>query len=156
MNEENKKIDSQTKKTEESLKVEVKKETGEEKIVDKQVTKKESQKIVLPDIRPGMVVRVHQKIKDIDNKGNARERIQIFEGTVLVCRGGKTAGATFTVRKKTVGGIWAEKIFPIYSPNVVKVEIVKIYKVRRAKLNYLRDSKKKLKQIKSQVISKRK
>ena len=155
MDEENKKIDSQTKEVKENLKVEAKEEV-EEKKIDKKETKKEDTKIILPDIRPGMVVRVHQKIKDIDNKGKARERIQIFEGTVLLCRGGKTAGATFTVRKKTVGGIWAEKIFPIHSPNVVKVEIVKIYKVRRAKLNYLRDSKKKLRQIKSQQISKKK
>ena len=79
----------------------------------------------------GDTVRVHAKIKE----GN-RERIQVFEGTVLKKQGGGSR-ATFTVRK-TSNGIGVEKTWPIHSPHVEKVEVVRKGKVRRAKLNYLR------------------
>lgn len=84
-------------------------------------------------LKAGDTVRVHQKIQD---KG--KTRIQIFEGTVLARKHGAEAGATFTVRK-VASGIGVEKIYPLYSPNIDKIEIVKRAKVRRAKLYYIRE-----------------
>ena len=84
------------------------------------------------EFKTGDTVRVHAKVKE----GN-RERIQVFEGTVLKKQGGSTR-ATFTVRK-TSNGVGVEKTWPLHSPNVEKVEVVRRGKVRRAKLNYLRD-----------------
>ena len=86
----------------------------------------------VPQFNVGDTVRVHALIKE----GN-RERIQIFEGTVLKKQGGSNR-ATFTVRKSS-NGIGVEKTWPLHSPNVEKVEVVRKGKVRRAKLNYLRD-----------------
>ena len=85
----------------------------------------------LPKFRVGDTVKVHIKIKE-----GARERIQIFEGVVMKKQGGGNR-ATFTVRKKS-SGIGVEKTWPLHSPNVEKVEVVRHGKVRRAKLNYLR------------------
>ena len=84
------------------------------------------------EFRVGDTVRVHGKIKE----GN-RERIQIFEGVVLKRQGGG-ARETFTVRKSS-SGIGVEKTWPVHSPNVEKIEVVRHGKVRRAKLNYLRE-----------------
>lgn len=85
------------------------------------------------DMRPGDTVRIHQKIKDGD-----KSRIQVFEGLVIARKHGAEAGATFTVRKIAVG-IGVERIFPLYSPNIEKIEIIKRSKTRRAKLYYVRD-----------------
>lgn len=84
-------------------------------------------------IRAGDTVRVHQKIED---KG--KTRIQVFEGLVLARKHGNEAGATFTVRK-VVDGIGVEKIFPLYSPRIDKIEIIRRSTVRRAKLYYIRE-----------------
>lgn len=84
-------------------------------------------------LRVGDTVRVHQKIQD---KG--KTRLQVFEGLVLARKHGDEPGATFTVRKVS-SGIGVEKIFPLYSPNIDKLEIVKRAKVRRAKLYYIRE-----------------
>ena len=84
-------------------------------------------------IKAGDTVRVHQKIQD---KG--KTRIQVFEGLVLARKHGTEQGATFTVRK-VASGVGVEKIFPLYSPNIDKIEIVKRSKVRRAKLYYIRE-----------------
>ncbi len=84
-------------------------------------------------LKAGDTVRVHQKIQD---KG--KTRIQIFEGVVLARKHGAEAGATFTVRK-VASGVGVEKIYPLYSPNIDKIEIVKRAKVRRAKLYYIRE-----------------
>ncbi len=84
-------------------------------------------------IKAGDTVRVHQKIED---KG--KTRIQIFEGLVLARKHGDEAGATFTVRK-VVDGIGVEKIYPLYSPRIDKIEIVRRSTVRRAKLYYIRE-----------------
>lgn len=84
-------------------------------------------------IRAGDTVKVHQRIQD---KG--KTRIQIFEGLVLARKHGNEPGATFTVRKMA-SGVGVEKIFPLYSPNIDKIEIVKRSKVRRAKLYFIRD-----------------
>ena len=85
----------------------------------------------LSDFNVGDTVKVYGKIKE----GN-RERIQVFEGTVLKIQGGSSR-ATFTVRKVS-NGVGVEKTWPLHSPNVEKVEVVRRGKVRRAKLNYLR------------------
>jgi large subunit ribosomal protein L19 len=84
-------------------------------------------------IKAGDTVRVHQKIQD---KG--KTRIQVFEGVVLARKHGDEPGATFTVRKVS-SGIGVEKIYPLYSPNIDKIEIVKRAHVRRAKLYYIRE-----------------
>ena len=91
----------------------------------------EQLKAEVPEFRVGDTVKVYGKIKE----GN-RERIQVFEGTVLKKQGGGVR-ATFTVRKFS-NGIGVEKTWPIHSPHVEKVEVVRRGKVRRAKLNYLR------------------
>lgn len=92
------------------------------------------------DIKPGMVVRVHERIKDLNAKGEERQRVQVFEGTVLGI-GGEGVGRTMTVRKIS-DGIGVEKIYPLASPSVEKIEVVKRYRVRRAKLWFLRRDKK--------------
>jgi large subunit ribosomal protein L19 len=102
---------------------------------------------IYPEVVPGTLVRVHQKIKEVTPKGEEKERIQVFEGTVLKRRGGDEPGATITVRKIS-DGIGVEKIFPIHLPAIAKIEVKKKFRVRRAKLNYLRTSKKRLQEIK--------
>ncbi len=92
----------------------------------------EQLKAEVPSFEVGDTVKVYGKIKE----GN-RERIQVFEGTVLKKQGGSNR-ATFTVRK-TSNGVGVEKTWPLHSPNVEKVEVVRRGKVRRAKLTYLRD-----------------
>ncbi|MDP2641499.1 MAG: 50S ribosomal protein L19 [Candidatus Yanofskybacteria bacterium] len=89
----------------------------------------------LPDIKPGDTIRVHQKVKE-----GAKERIQVFEGTVLAQKHGRGLNATMTVRKISMG-VGVERIFPIHSPSITKIEVMKRSKVRRAKLYYLRDAK---------------
>ena len=95
----------------------------------------------LPDVKPGHVVRVHQKITEVKGSGKKqeiKERVQIFEGLVLGRKGGKGINATITVRKIS-GGIGVEKVFPLNAPTIEKIELIKITKTRRAKLNYMRD-----------------
>lgn len=95
------------------------------------------------DVKPGMVVRVHEKIKDVNAKGEERERLQAFEGTVMSVRGAGVS-RSMTVRKVT-GGWGVEKISPIHSPVIGKLELVKRFKVRRAKLSYLTNKRSKFK-----------
>ncbi len=85
------------------------------------------------DMRPGDTVRVFQKIEE---KG--KFRLQMFEGLVLARKHGKEAGGTFTVRR-VASGVGMEKVFPLYSPMIDKIEIVKRSRVRRAKLYFIRD-----------------
>ncbi len=87
-----------------------------------------------PDFGPGDTVRVHVKIKEGD-----KERIQIFQGTVIA-RGGRGAHESFTVRKIS-SGVGVERVFPLFSPSVAKIELVKTGDVRRGKLYYLRNLK---------------
>ena len=98
----------------------------------------------VPQFNVGDTVRVYGKIKE----GN-RERIQVFEGTVLKKQGGSTR-ATFTVRKNS-NGIGVEKTWPLHSPNVEKVEVIRRGKVIRAKLNYLRERSGKSAKVKEPV-----
>lgn len=88
---------------------------------------------VLLGIRAGDTVRVHQKVVE---KG--KTRLQVFEGLVIAVKHGTEPGATFTVRT-TMSGIGVEKIFPLYSPVIDKIEITKRSKVRRAKLYFIRE-----------------
>lgn len=85
-----------------------------------------------PVVKPGDVVKVHAKIRE-----GERERIQVFEGTVIAIKG-KGISRTITVRRLSYG-IGVEKIFPIHSPNVEKIDVLRHGKVRRNKLYYLRD-----------------
>lgn len=86
----------------------------------------------LAQIRSGYTVRVHQKIKE-----GGKERIQIFEGLVIAVKHGQGINGTFTVRK-IAAGVGVERIFPLHSPVIEKIEIIKKSKVRRAKLYFLR------------------
>lgn len=88
-----------------------------------------------PDLKPGQTVRVHQKVKE-----GEKERIQIFEGLILARKNGQGVRSTITVRKVSAG-IGVERIFPIHSPQLAKIEVVKTAQVRRARLYYLRDPK---------------
>lgn len=94
-----------------------------------------------PDFKAGDTVRVWQKVVDrIVEKDKVKEKIrsQAFEGLVLARKHGEEAGATFTVRR-TVEGIGVERIFPIHSPLVEKIEVLRRAKVRRAKLYHIRE-----------------
>ena len=92
----------------------------------------QNMKETLPEMNVGDTVRVHVKIKE-----GARERIQVFEGTIIAKKHGGVE-QTITVRRLSYG-VGVEKVFPVHSPNIVNVETVRRGKVRRAKLYYLRD-----------------
>lgn len=99
----------------------------------------------IPSFRPGDNVNVHVKIKE----GN-KERIQQFQGTVLQIKNPSSNGETFTVRKIS-SGIAVERIFPMLSPNIEKIEVLRRGKVRRARLYYLRGRKGKAARIKEKL-----
>ena len=119
----------------------------------------------LEEIKPGDTVRVHQLVLDNETNGKknkagkeAKTKIQIFEGIVLARKHGKGISSTITVRKM-FGDIGVEKIFPLHSPNIQKIEIIQRAKVRRAKLYYLRGrigkkAKLKKKSLKNETESK--
>jgi len=87
----------------------------------------------IPEIKPGQTVRVYQRVKE----GN-KERIQPFEGLVIAAKHGKGLNGTFTVRKISEG-IGVERIYPLHSPAIDKIKVLKTSKVRRAKLYYMRE-----------------
>lgn len=87
----------------------------------------------VPNIKPGQTVKVYQKIKE-----GEKERVQIFEGLIIKISSGTGLSKTFTVRK-VVDGVGVEKIFPLYTPTIDKIQIIKEGQVRRAKLYYMRD-----------------
>ncbi|MFA7663104.1 MAG: 50S ribosomal protein L19 [Patescibacteria group bacterium] len=98
------------------------------------------------ELKPGMTVRIHQKIKELNSKGEEKERIQYFEGMIIARKHNKETGSTITVRKMS-DGIGVEKIFPLNLPTITKIEIKKVAEVKRAKLYFLRGGyKKKLKE----------
>ena len=104
----------------------------------------EQLKTEVPVIRIGDTVRVHNKIVE-----GTKERIQLFEGTVIAKHGGAIS-ETFTVRRVSYG-VGVEKTFPIHSPKVAKVEVIRTGKVRRAKLYYLRDRVGKASKVKEKL-----
>jgi len=87
----------------------------------------------LPDFKPGSTVKVHQRIRE-----GSKERVQIFEGLVIARKGGTGVNASFMVRKISYG-VGVERIFPLHSPNIVKLEVVSSPDVRKAKLYYVRE-----------------
>ncbi len=93
---------------------------------------KKWQKTGIPELRPGYTVRVSQKIREGD-----KERLQAFEGLLIKLSSGTGVGKTVTLRK-VVDGVGVEKIIPLHSPNIAKIEVTKKSKVRRAKLYYIR------------------
>lgn len=99
------------------------------------------------EIQAGDSIKVYQKIRVIGGKDKNKEKIQIFEGLVLARKHGKGINATITVRK-IIAGVGVEKIFPVHSPIIDKIEIVKRGKARRAKLYYLRTAKGKKSRLK--------
>ena len=130
-----------TEKKQEGAKKEAKVAKKTTKTKDKEEPKKTPG---FPEIKTGMVVRVHQKIREKNPKGEERERVQVFEGMVLARKHGKGINSTITVRKVT-GGVGVEKIFPLHLPTITKIEVVKEIKNKRSKLYYLRTYKKRLK-----------
>jgi len=89
----------------------------------------------ISEFKPGDTVRVHYRIKDERREG--RERLQVFEGVVIAIKHGGNR-TTFTVRKVSYG-VGVERVFPLYSPHIAKIEVTRRGKVRRAKLYYLRE-----------------
>ena len=104
------------------------------------------------DIRSGDTVRVWQKIKEGD-----KTRLQAFEGIIIAKKHGAESGATFTVRRLS-GGFGVERVFPLYSPNIEKIELMRRSKTRRAKLYHIREKaakeiRKRMKQLKTEALT---
>jgi large subunit ribosomal protein L19 len=95
------------------------------------------------DLKAGQTVRIHERIIDISPKGEERKRIQVFEGIILGLRGSGVS-KTFTIRKMS-GTVAVEKIYPVNSPVIAKIELVKTARVRKAKLSYLSNLKRRFK-----------
>ena len=102
----------------------------------------------IQDLRPGDTIKIFQKIKE-----GEKERIQIFEGIIIAKKHDKGISATITVRK-VVDGIGVEKIFPINTPSIDKIEVVRHAKARRSKLYYLREAKGKKSKLKRKDFAK--
>ena len=103
-----------------------------------------SLKAEVPEIKVGSTVRVHVKIRE-----GERETIQVFEGTIIAVKGSGVS-STFTVRRVSYG-VGVERVFPVHSPNVAKVEVIRNGKVRRSKLYYLRDRVGKSAKVKEKI-----
>ncbi len=116
--------------------------TSQEKAEEK---KKSTNNKIPNNLKAGMSIKVHEKIKDVDPKGKERTRIQIFEGIILGVKKPKTVSGTILVRKISHNNIGVEKIYPLHSPLIDKIEIIKEIKTRRAKLYFLPTYKKRLK-----------
>lgn len=115
-------------------------------MADKEQSKeqKETQAIDPNTLKPGMTVRVHQRIKDTNSKGEEKERIQVYEGIILAKKGKTLENCRILVRKVAANKIGVEKLFALASNTIAKVEVVRETKVRRAKLYFLRSYKKRL------------
>lgn len=108
--------------------------------------------LTLPvDIQPsqvetGMNIRIHQKITELGADGKEKERVQVYEGVVMSV-GGKGVSKTMTVRKVS-GGIGVEKIFPLTLPSIQRIELTRKIKARRKVISFIRDTKKRLREVK--------
>lgn len=129
---------------------EVNKDTSKKSAKNSKVSSIENKTNKIPDLKPGMIVRVYQKIKEINVKGEEKERIQYFEGRIIAKKHGKEKGSSITVRKIS-SGVGVEKIFPLNLPTIEKIEIKKQARVRRAKLYFLKRSYKK--RIKDKIVA---
>jgi large subunit ribosomal protein L19 len=98
-------------------------------------------------IRTGMTIRIHQKIKETAPNGEEKERVQVFEGMVIKMSGAEVR-KTMTVRKMS-GSVGVERIFPIGLPSIQKVEVTKVSRVRRKDISFVRDSKKRFRDVKN-------
>ena len=124
------------------------------KAVDKKkIVKKSTEKSALikdlktyPEINPGKEVRVFEKIIDVNAQGEEKQRVQVFEGMVINRKHGSETNASITVRKVS-NGIGVEKIYPLASPSIEKIEVKRSFKVHRKKLGFLRGFHKKLKEV---------
>ena len=117
------------------------------KQTEKQTAPATDLQTVKDSLKAGMTVRIYQKIKELNAKGQEKEREQYFEGMIIARRHGQEAGATITV-SKTSEGVGVEKIFPLNLPTITRIEIKKQSRVRRAKLYFLqRGYKKRLKTV---------
>lgn len=94
----------------------------------------------LPLLRAGQTVRVHQKIKEVSPEGKVKERVQVFEGQVIAVKHGRGLNATFTVRR-IASGVGVERVFPMHSPTIAKIEVAKNARAKKAKLYYARRGK---------------
>lgn len=113
----------------------------------KETVEKAAEAVKIPELETGMTVKIFQKIKELNIKGEEKERVQFFEGLIIAKKHGKEVGATITVRKIS-NGVEVEKIFPLNLPTIEKIEVLKKAKVRRSKLYFLkRGYKKRLKEI---------
>lgn len=113
---------------------------------------KQQENEINKDLKPGMTIRVYQKIKELNTKGEEKERVQYFEGIIIAKKHRKEKGGTITVRKIS-DGIGVEKIFPLNLPTITKIEIKKEAQVRRAKLYFLKKGYKK--RLKEKVVNKK-
>ena len=105
------------------------------------------------ELKPGMTVRVYERIKELNTKGEEKQRVQYYEGMIIAKRHGGEAGGTITVRKIS-DGIGVEKIFPLNLPTITKIEIKKEASVRQAKLGYLKAKKRYKKKLKETRVDK--
>jgi len=102
----------------------------------------EAVKATFPELKPGMTVRIYQKIKELNIKGEEKERVQYFEGIITAKKHGKEKGGTITVRKVS-DGVGVEKIYPLNLPTIEKIIVKKIAQVKRSKLTFLKKGYKK-------------
>lgn len=135
------------KAVQETVKQEIKQETSEKPQADKKKSdaqeevKQDTGNRKFPELRVGYTIRLYQRIKE-----GEKERVQMFEGIIISMRGKNDIERTMTVRKIS-HGVGVEKIFPLALPTIEKIVVVKQAKVRRAKLYYLRDYGKRLKEV---------
>lgn len=109
-----------------------------EDVVDTNIDEKSKKTIKADTIKPGMHLKIYQRITEIGSKGEEKSRLQMFEGLCIARKHGNQAGGTFTVRKVTKTGHIIEKIYPIYLPTLEKIELYKTYTARKSKLYFVR------------------